>query len=1194
MKSQRWFGAVCIVLVSVAVRGAEEPRRVGRLGEPARWTIEGAKTFTADEIRAALFGNFEIAAACGKDAPVEALTAAMAAKTIGGYQQAGFPDVKVSVVAGGDHFKLTIEEGDRYAQGESRVHASRALDGDRIRDALTRPGVDKKRPLWSGEEPASFNAEFNDWLTAKVAELAEEQGFYRASFNASVMPDSKAKKGTLDIEFVDEGPRTTLGDVEIAAGAINPPEKVLAYLALDAQTPLTREVREEAVRQLLRSGRFLRAQWKLGETNKRNNDWRPQLALTEYDQAPALDAPLTREEAALLKLAEWVERFDESDEEILLQAPGEKISMILAPRHGYILEYLPPVVAGGAEANEGIQGAIVMAEERVGLYSASQRRKIDAAPPPAPLRGNAEITLITGGSSMDSRGRLTFGAGLWRSASSPRRHIDIKLRLSAAAALSVVRTHNAKVTWEGDVVCFDWKYRQMRINASTGQLLEQIVHTAVDEEGKADPDNSFVPHIKVGAGQFARRLAEIEKLTADWPNAADGQRPLSCVSEFLCQELQLFDPEAKGGYAAIGKLVNHGLLRPFDELTARLGKPQEDHFIAPQRYFRFHFNSLPELLGLAGTLSRAWGLGVGNWLFPNDSWTQAAWRDGVFLLAGESGKATADLWRQLADGRGPLCALAAAEMLHAAGSNHFAEHCASRGLQRLSLADLHNDCRDLLDGRGFVSQCLLQAVAATRQLDPADIQAIADLLKHFELIDDSQAAILAFCAGALRGDEGASPSQTAAKALDVLWTAGLSALVEKRLKALASPPALPEPPAYASLKNGAVTAGPAAAQTASPAPEAAGYGGAPYGATLDRNGRPLAADAQASPTEPETSVETEVRELKSLAQAVTDRLTRLEKRLTTGDQAAADVAPPPGEAPIPAQLGESGLLFHLHGPAGLEFVPDSPNPASALPIVLQLGRARVSAFSLTGLKGHDTERLDVVIRTAVSLPERLLQLPEDLVPVQFKETDLNAALKGVTVTTVVLYVEDAEGGQKIETLTSAEERSEAVSKASRQGAVLAVVSLTNEAWRYSPEAPSAAKNERRSDAVALDGFCAVALVDRRIWQKGDAKFVAVLGGRTYQFASEAALKAFVANADRYTPALDGNDPVLAVDQGLTVPGRREHGAFYNGRIYLFSTEQTFQQFDAAPERYLGSPVVSVGAAPPLGTESGDRATTTRR
>jgi YHS domain-containing protein len=69
------------------------------------------------------------------------------------------------------------------------------------------------------------------------------------------------------------------------------------------------------------------------------------------------------------------------------------------------------------------------------------------------------------------------------------------------------------------------------------------------------------------------------------------------------------------------------------------------------------------------------------------------------------------------------------------------------------------------------------------------------------------------------------------------------------------------------------------------------------------------------------------------------------------------------------------------------------------------------------------------------------------------------------------------------------------------------------------------------------------------------------------FTSEEAQKAFLGDPDRYSPVLAGNDPVMRLDHNRDVPGKREHGAFYNDRIYLFASEETFLRFDRDPARY---------------------------
>jgi YHS domain-containing protein len=80
-------------------------------------------------------------------------------------------------------------------------------------------------------------------------------------------------------------------------------------------------------------------------------------------------------------------------------------------------------------------------------------------------------------------------------------------------------------------------------------------------------------------------------------------------------------------------------------------------------------------------------------------------------------------------------------------------------------------------------------------------------------------------------------------------------------------------------------------------------------------------------------------------------------------------------------------------------------------------------------------------------------------------------------------------------------------------------------------------------------------------------------GKTYLFVGEGCQKKFLADPDRYAPALSGNDPVALVDRGQTVPGKREHGCYFgvepNRRIVLFVDEANYQAFSKNPQRYAG-------------------------
>jgi YHS domain-containing protein len=106
--------------------------------------------------------------------------------------------------------------------------------------------------------------------------------------------------------------------------------------------------------------------------------------------------------------------------------------------------------------------------------------------------------------------------------------------------------------------------------------------------------------------------------------------------------------------------------------------------------------------------------------------------------------------------------------------------------------------------------------------------------------------------------------------------------------------------------------------------------------------------------------------------------------------------------------------------------------------------------------------------------------------------------------------------------------------------------------------------------LGLEGYCPVELTDAQHWVRGDTRWGLTYRGRTYLFAGPDQRDRFDAAPDRYAPVMAGADVVLAVDQGDTVPGQRRYGAWFEDRVYLFSSESTLRRFDDAPYRYVSA------------------------
>ncbi|MEN1681076.1 MAG: thioredoxin domain-containing protein [Planctomycetota bacterium] len=106
-----------------------------------------------------------------------------------------------------------------------------------------------------------------------------------------------------------------------------------------------------------------------------------------------------------------------------------------------------------------------------------------------------------------------------------------------------------------------------------------------------------------------------------------------------------------------------------------------------------------------------------------------------------------------------------------------------------------------------------------------------------------------------------------------------------------------------------------------------------------------------------------------------------------------------------------------------------------------------------------------------------------------------------------------------------------------------------------------------SPPLGLEGYCPVTMKRDRQWVLGDLRWGVRHQGRTYLFASPAARDEFLQNSVVYGPVLSGIDPVIYVETGSQVAGKRQYGTEYDELVFLFASEESLNKFSDAPEQY---------------------------
>ncbi len=103
--------------------------------------------------------------------------------------------------------------------------------------------------------------------------------------------------------------------------------------------------------------------------------------------------------------------------------------------------------------------------------------------------------------------------------------------------------------------------------------------------------------------------------------------------------------------------------------------------------------------------------------------------------------------------------------------------------------------------------------------------------------------------------------------------------------------------------------------------------------------------------------------------------------------------------------------------------------------------------------------------------------------------------------------------------------------------------------------------------VGLDGNCPVSLRNNRKLVKANNAYRSRYQSVVYHFSSHEAKVKFDENPHFYAPVEGGVDVTLLETEKQNVKGSLEHGAWYQGRLYLFSSSENKDLFTGNPAKY---------------------------
>ncbi|MDG2219775.1 MAG: thioredoxin fold domain-containing protein, partial [Rubripirellula sp.] len=110
--------------------------------------------------------------------------------------------------------------------------------------------------------------------------------------------------------------------------------------------------------------------------------------------------------------------------------------------------------------------------------------------------------------------------------------------------------------------------------------------------------------------------------------------------------------------------------------------------------------------------------------------------------------------------------------------------------------------------------------------------------------------------------------------------------------------------------------------------------------------------------------------------------------------------------------------------------------------------------------------------------------------------------------------------------------------------------------------------------LAMQGYCAVTVINENKWIEGTSEFGVIHLGKLYLFTTEAKMQMFLADPMPFTPVLNEIDVVRFFEERKVVPGKREWGLKdpIHNRMFFFADEAAMNHFYNQYERYTDAAI----------------------
>ena len=729
-----FFLGSCLLAFSTALAAEDKPTPLGAWGDPNRVVVEGATTFGNRAVKSALFKDLDLLLAAHPAAPLPDYFPALREQTAIGYHHGGFLDVVVTTQADilTDQVTVRVEEGPCYLAGDIRVSGAASIPADLLIDRLKKPRppakalpaessdekgnptilwldqhgrpVDMQDPAWQPGEPVQSAERDRELLRERIQLALKDLGFFFATYSEDLVREPDRALAHLEIRIENQGHQALADDVEILGNQNNIRQEILAYLELKPGDTLTRLDHRRLEYRLWQSGRFTEHHVTPVRPDSPDQPLVTRIELNEYAKAPRLSEELTAEEKTLLKFGRWCTSIGSRGEDVVWQMSRDdrQTEVVCSPKNGILM--LTHDSTENRDARS-LQNAVVFSAGLVGCYSAKPRKRLCVPVTRGQVTGNFTLGIDPAPKDPKKPFRFKFTLSM-KASDKPVQPFRLTIGAAPVFFLAPARNRPKAISWEGDVLVVASPEGRLRIDGTSGKLLEFLHNDPSSDRTKG--------RLTLEEGRFESLLAEIESATADYPNVFDPKHRWTSIARFLFADPppvvrdaldEAMDDKTRERFAdrrawsLLWEIVGQRLLEVLDKHGRSHRGPDSaaQKFEIPRDY-RFGFDNPLSAFPIASL-----GILAPDTLFARRSWPWTLWRETTFLAVSRPRYAMTELNRiYKSPTSGPVALLLAAAMASKRNPKA-ANMLARRGLERLTLDYFRLDYNSLF-ADGYLSR----------------------------------------------------------------------------------------------------------------------------------------------------------------------------------------------------------------------------------------------------------------------------------------------------------------------------------------------------------------------------------------------------------------------------------------------------------------------------------------------------------